>query len=299
MTFVRSIPDEKPIVTLEGAPKTIRARARGRRRRDPDPLRSHRRPRPARGAPRAPRWGARGAPGSRSSRRRDPRRQGGTRSPARPTSSSRRATSRSRSPSRRRTTTPSPAPSGARARLSRRAAGRLASRSRIASRACGKLRDHFVDSLAWRMEHPVPKVRSERKTMLADEGKTVDNDAELLDATVSEVFAGVRIPRSLAGAAPGADAEGARGDDAGSARRLAADAQGAREGEREDRPRRPTRSCAGSAKGRARSRRSSSPTSPTTWRAGARGARRRSAPAGRLRMDAGHGVLEAGRAVDE
>ncbi len=60
-----------------------------------------------------------------------------------------------------------------------------------------QLRDHFVDSLAWRMEHPIPKVLGERKRMLADEGKTVDDDAELLDETSSEVFAGVRIPGRL------------------------------------------------------------------------------------------------------
>ena len=60
-----------------------------------------------------------------------------------------------------------------------------------------QLRDHLVDSLAWRMEHPIPKALGERKTMLADEGKTVDDDAELLDGTVSEVFAGVRVPGRL------------------------------------------------------------------------------------------------------
>ena len=60
-----------------------------------------------------------------------------------------------------------------------------------------KLRDRFVDSLAWRMEHPIPKVLGERKAMLADEGKTVDDDAELLDATVSEAYAGVRVPGRL------------------------------------------------------------------------------------------------------
>jgi hypothetical protein len=60
-----------------------------------------------------------------------------------------------------------------------------------------QLRDHFVDSLAWRMEHPIPKAVGERKSMLADEGKTVDDDAELLDGTVSEVFSGVRVPGRL------------------------------------------------------------------------------------------------------
>jgi hypothetical protein len=60
-----------------------------------------------------------------------------------------------------------------------------------------KLRDRFVDSLAWRMEHPIPKTASERKGMLAEEGRTVDDDAELLDATVSEAYAGVRVPGRL------------------------------------------------------------------------------------------------------
>jgi hypothetical protein len=60
-----------------------------------------------------------------------------------------------------------------------------------------KLRDRFVDSLAWRMEHAIPKPVPERKAMLAEEGKTVDDDAELLDATASEAYAGVRVPGRL------------------------------------------------------------------------------------------------------
>ena len=60
-----------------------------------------------------------------------------------------------------------------------------------------KLRDRFVDSLSWRLQHPIPKALGERKAMLADEGKTVDDDAELLDATVSEAYAGVRVPGRL------------------------------------------------------------------------------------------------------
>ncbi|HEY2515264.1 MAG TPA: DUF4175 domain-containing protein [Polyangiaceae bacterium] len=63
--------------------------------------------------------------------------------------------------------------------------------------ALRKLRDRFVDSLAWRMEHDVPKPDAARKTMLADEGKTVDDDGELLDATVSGSYAGVRVPGRL------------------------------------------------------------------------------------------------------
>ena len=43
----------------------------------------------------------------------------------------------------------------------------------------------------------VPKPAGERKAMLADEGKTVDDDAELLDATVSEAYAGVRVAGRL------------------------------------------------------------------------------------------------------
>jgi hypothetical protein len=60
-----------------------------------------------------------------------------------------------------------------------------------------KLRDRFVDSLGWRMEHPVPRAGSERKGMLAEEGKTVDDDADLLDATTSEAYAGARVPGRL------------------------------------------------------------------------------------------------------
>ncbi len=47
-----------------------------------------------------------------------------------------------------------------------------------------KLRDRFVDSLSWRMRAPDPARAAERKAMLAEEGKTIDDDAELLDATV-------------------------------------------------------------------------------------------------------------------
>jgi len=60
--------------------------------------------------------------------------------------------------------------------------------------ALRKLRDRFIDSLAWRMEHPIPTAVAERKSTLADEGRTVDEDAELLDATVSSAYAGVRVP---------------------------------------------------------------------------------------------------------
>jgi len=59
------------------------------------------------------------------------------------------------------------------------------------------LRDHFVDSLAWRMEHPVPTKRADRRGMLAEEGKTVDDDAELLDATLSGEYAGIRVQGRL------------------------------------------------------------------------------------------------------
>jgi hypothetical protein len=59
------------------------------------------------------------------------------------------------------------------------------------------LRDRFVDSLAWRMERPVPAKLADRRGMLAEEGKTVDDDAELLDATLSGEYAGIRIPGRL------------------------------------------------------------------------------------------------------
>ncbi len=60
-----------------------------------------------------------------------------------------------------------------------------------------QLRDKLVDSLAWRMEHPVPKPLGERKAMLAEEGKTVDDDADMLDGTVTGVSAGLRVPGRL------------------------------------------------------------------------------------------------------
>jgi hypothetical protein len=59
------------------------------------------------------------------------------------------------------------------------------------------LRDRLVDSLAWRMEHAVPSKLGERRGMLADEGKSVDDDAEMLDATLSGDYAGVRVPGRL------------------------------------------------------------------------------------------------------
>ncbi len=59
------------------------------------------------------------------------------------------------------------------------------------------LRDHFVDSLAWRMEHPVPAKIADRRGVLAEEGKTVDDDAEILDATLSGEYAGIRVQGRL------------------------------------------------------------------------------------------------------
>ncbi len=59
------------------------------------------------------------------------------------------------------------------------------------------LRDRFVDSLAWRMEHAVPTKLADRRGMLAEEGKTIDDDGELLDATVSGQYAGIRVQGRL------------------------------------------------------------------------------------------------------
>lgn len=59
------------------------------------------------------------------------------------------------------------------------------------------LRDRFVDSLAWRIEHPVPTKLGDRRGMLAEEGKTIDDDAELLDATLSGEYAGIRVQGRL------------------------------------------------------------------------------------------------------
>ena len=63
--------------------------------------------------------------------------------------------------------------------------------------ALRKLRDALVDSLAWRMSHALPSDITKLRAMLADEIKGADEDAELLDATLTGTYAGVRIAGRL------------------------------------------------------------------------------------------------------
>ena len=55
------------------------------------------------------------------------------------------------------------------------------------------LRDGMVDTLAWRIGNEVPAGVAERKAFMADEKKRADDDEELLDRTLSEAYAGVRV----------------------------------------------------------------------------------------------------------
>ena len=60
--------------------------------------------------------------------------------------------------------------------------------------ALRKLRDASVDSLAWRLDRAPPVAAADRKAFIADEKKRRDDDEHLLDATVAETYAGVRVP---------------------------------------------------------------------------------------------------------
>ena len=60
--------------------------------------------------------------------------------------------------------------------------------------ALRKVRDAMVDSLAWRLGRDVPAVAGERKAFLADEKSRTEDDEKLLDRTLSDTYAGVRVP---------------------------------------------------------------------------------------------------------
>lgn len=60
-----------------------------------------------------------------------------------------------------------------------------------------KVRDAFVDALAWRMAHPVPADLKERRAFLDHEAKLADDNGDLLETTLTSSYAGVRIPGRL------------------------------------------------------------------------------------------------------
>jgi hypothetical protein len=65
--------------------------------------------------------------------------------------------------------------------------------------ALRKLRDTMVDSLAWRLGKDPPAVAADRKAFVADEKKRADDDEQLLDRTIIAPYAGVRVaPRTRA-----------------------------------------------------------------------------------------------------
>ena len=63
--------------------------------------------------------------------------------------------------------------------------------------ALRKLRDALVDSLAWRMGHTLPRETFRLRAFIAEEAKSVDENGELLDATLTTSYAGLRISGRL------------------------------------------------------------------------------------------------------
>lgn len=61
-----------------------------------------------------------------------------------------------------------------------------------------RLRDGLVDALAWRLGHPVPTDMKERRAFLDRDAKLDEESSELLEATLSTSYAGVRVPGRLA-----------------------------------------------------------------------------------------------------
>ena len=63
-----------------------------------------------------------------------------------------------------------------------------------------KLRDAVVDALAWRIAHDPPAASApaaERRAFIAEELRRAEENRELLDATLSSSYAGVRVPGRL------------------------------------------------------------------------------------------------------
>jgi hypothetical protein len=63
--------------------------------------------------------------------------------------------------------------------------------------ALRKLRDAFVDELAWRLAHDVPADATERKSFVSHELKAAGDHAELLEATLTGTYAGLRVSPRL------------------------------------------------------------------------------------------------------
>jgi hypothetical protein len=63
--------------------------------------------------------------------------------------------------------------------------------------ALRKLRDALVDTLAWRLASDPPAAGPARKVFLADERARADADDRLLEATLGETYAGVKIATRL------------------------------------------------------------------------------------------------------
>jgi hypothetical protein len=61
-----------------------------------------------------------------------------------------------------------------------------------------RLRDALVDALAWRLSHAVPKEAKERREFLDREARLDDDANELLESTLVTSYAGVRVPGRLA-----------------------------------------------------------------------------------------------------
>lgn len=64
--------------------------------------------------------------------------------------------------------------------------------------ALRKLRDAYVDEVAWDMENPIPTEAKARTTQLEEEKRRAAELARLLDTTIDESYAGVRLPARLA-----------------------------------------------------------------------------------------------------
>ncbi len=64
--------------------------------------------------------------------------------------------------------------------------------------ALRKLRDALVDTLASRMSHDPPAAAKDRRSFIVELVHGADENADLLDATLSGAYAGVRVPARLA-----------------------------------------------------------------------------------------------------
>ncbi len=60
--------------------------------------------------------------------------------------------------------------------------------------ALRKIRDALVDSLSWRLDHEVPSGAADRKAFVTDEKKRTEDDERVIDEALSGTYAGVRVP---------------------------------------------------------------------------------------------------------